>query len=66
MTNQQILTTLKRADIKTLADLDRWAAIRRLSRWEALGVLVGVEAADRVLGALAVSMARARGRAVIG
>ena len=58
MTNQQILATLRKHDIKTVGDLDSWARVRKLSRWEALGVLVGVEAADRVLGALAVRMTR--------
>jgi len=56
MSNQDIIAILKRNDIRTLGDLDAWAHARRLSRWQALAVLVGVEAADRVFGSLAVRM----------
>jgi hypothetical protein len=58
MSNQQIIDTLKRAGVRTLGDLDSWARVRGYSRQEALGVLVGVEAADLILGLLAVRMAR--------
>ncbi len=54
MNDPQILATLHRNKLRTLGDLDSWARVRRLSRWQALGVLVGVQAADRILGALAV------------
>jgi hypothetical protein len=58
MSNQDIIATLKRNGIATIGDLDSWARVRRLNRWQALGVLVGVEAADRVFGALAVRLVR--------
>jgi hypothetical protein len=49
MSDQDILATLHRNEIRTLGDLDRWRTLRRLSRWQALGVLVGVSAADHVM-----------------
>lgn len=62
MTNQDIIATLRRSDIRTIGDLDSWARVRRLSRWQALAVLVGVEAADRIFGALAVKLAQKEAR----
>jgi len=58
MSNQDIIAILKQNGIRTIGDLDAWPRVRRLNRWQALGVLVGVEAADRVFGALAVRLAR--------
>lgn len=58
MTNEQILTTLHRHAIYTVGDLDHYAEIRRLSRWHALAQLVGAEAADLVMGLLAVRLCR--------
>lgn len=56
-TNQDILTTLHRHEIRTVRDLDHFADVRRLSRWHALAQLIGDEAADRVLDLLAVRLA---------
>lgn len=56
MSNPEILTTLQRAEIRTVGDLDHYAEIRQLSRWHALAQLVGAEAADHVLAVLAVRL----------
>lgn len=57
MTNTQILATLRQHEIRTVGDLDHYAEIRQLSRWHALAILVGAEAADRIFGKLAVRLA---------
>lgn len=57
MTNPEILATLRKHEIRTVGDLDHYASIRQLSRWHALAQLVGEEAADLVLGLLAVRIA---------
>lgn len=54
MTSTEILATLHKAGIVTVGDLDAWARIRKLSRWEALSVILGVSAADHVLALLVV------------
>lgn len=61
MSNQDIVTTLAKHEIKTVGDLDHYASIRALSRWHALAQLVGEEAADLVLGLLVVRQARKAG-----
>lgn len=61
MSNQDIITTLRSHEIKTVGDLDHYASIRQLSRWHALAQLVGEEAADRIFGALAVRMLQREG-----
>lgn len=58
MTNQQTITILAKNQIHTIGDLDAWARARRLSRWEALSVLVGVDAANLIIGLLAVNAAK--------
>ncbi len=58
MSNQDILQTLNRHEIRTVGDLDHYASIRGLSRWHALAQLVGQDAADQIIAAVAVKMAR--------
>ena len=58
MSDQEVLTTLRRHEIRTVGDLDHFASVRQLSRWHALAQLVGETAADRIIGALAVRIAR--------
>ncbi len=60
MSNQEIVTTLQNNDIRTIGDLDSWARVRGFSLLEALGVLLGPEAAYQAWAALAVSIARQR------
>ena len=36
MSNQDIIATLQRYEIRTVGDLDHWRDVRRLSRWHAL------------------------------
>lgn len=40
--NPEILATLRKAEIHTVGNLDRWARVRRLSRWQALAVILEV------------------------
>ncbi len=58
MTNEEILETLQRHEIRTVGDLDHYADIRQLSRWHALAQLVGQDGADLVLGLLALRVAQ--------
>ena len=53
-----VLATLASHNIKTLGDLDDWRQSRGLRRDAALDVLVGREASDLIIGALAVRIAQ--------
>ncbi len=58
MSNQEILAILLKHEIRTVGDLDHYADVRNISRWHALSQLVGQDAADRIIAAVAVKVAR--------
>jgi hypothetical protein len=60
MSNQQIINALHQHGIRTMGDLDAWSESRGLTRAAALVSLVGPDAADLIIGILAVRIARAR------
>lgn len=61
MTNPEILATLRKHEIRTVGDLDVWRESRRLSRREALAMMLGVSAADHVLTRMAVRKLESEG-----
>ena len=62
MNNDQILATLRQHEIKTLGDLDNYAEVRQVSRWHALALLIGQDAADKVFDNLVLRMAQSKGQ----